>query len=110
MEEGARDSEGMVGMLCVQVGRITVFWDETCMSRGQRGKDWFQTWLPWVSASHSLTLGLSQFSPDAGISIESLPQAVDSHPVWLAPSVCRRAQGKCFCVPFWFVVLFVVLL
>lgn len=28
MEEGARDSEGMVGMLCVQVGRITVFWDE----------------------------------------------------------------------------------
>lgn len=38
MEEGARDSEGMVGMLCVQVGRITVFWDENLYVQGSKGK------------------------------------------------------------------------
>lgn len=97
MEEGVRDSEGMIGMLCVQVGRITVF------SSGMRPV------CPGVKGERLVPdlgpLGLSRFSLDADRSVESLPQAVDRHPVWLAPSLCRRAQGKCFYMPFWFVVL-----
>lgn len=73
MEEGARDSEGMIGMLCVQVGRIAVF-----SSR-------IRPVYPGVKGERLVLdlgpLGLSQFSLDAGRSVESLPQAVYSHPV-----------------------------